>query len=523
MGKEENNILSSLFDIPKEKTPEEKKEDEKQKNPFLKRNKENAIGKKNFIDPKNGQGKLSLIMDSMTEPVEKYYFFFTKFLSVHPNSSFGIPTISYKDEKTGYKQEGLIKLKDVFDASVSSAFHGNVGTKMSAIQQQVSSYLTQIGQLTKTIFPMVREIRMMEERLEYYNKSLSGVKDDAEARQNEITLKSMWIEIVEQGMQNPNSVYSLATKLGFVTLPDLFFAINPHGKTIEEQQKNLTKVLNAMDKEHQFTTKLRDILTKKLVQYYTWKLKTHNEMKYTWKFRIKNLKQHYNVIRLYVSWIKPLMTSLKALQMKANISDPSLVSAFESSKMELEILGVTKRGKKYNACILIRITQVTRPELTYTQSGQKQVQHSGEVKIEIEPYVVTNYDIDYYKEQCDKDILKNVSGQEIDFSIDVQEILDSLGKDVEKYLEEAESDGKKKEEKKEEKKKETKKINLFEPFTSLTGTYKILFPFLDSETKKAKDEMLNQSDEYEDMKKDASAKAWLIYDIFKKVHGLITP
>ena len=254
MKKGENSqIFVSLFGVPKEKTKEEKEEEIKKNNPFLNRN------EKSIIHPKNGSKKLSLVMDSMTEPVEKYYFFFTKFLSVHESSSFGIHTVS-KD-----KQPGLIKLKDVFDASVSSAFHGNVGSKISAIQQQVSSYLTQIGQLTKTIFPMVREIRMMDERREYYNKSLSGNKDDPEARQNEITLKSMWVEIVEQGMQNPNSVYSLATKLGFVTLPDLFFGINPHGKTIDEQQKNLTKVMDAMQKEHQFTQKLRDILTKKLV------------------------------------------------------------------------------------------------------------------------------------------------------------------------------------------------------------------------------------------------------------------
>ncbi|MBS3170548.1 hypothetical protein J4223_02105 [Candidatus Woesearchaeota archaeon] len=510
MKKGENSqIFVSLFGVPKEKTKEEKEEEIKKNNPFLNRN------EKSIIHPKNGSKKLSLVMDSMTEPVEKYYFFFTKFLSVHESSSFGIHTVS-KD-----KQPGLIKLKDVFDASVSSAFHGNVGSKISAIQQQVSSYLTQIGQLTKTIFPMVREIRMMDERREYYNKSLSANKDDPEARQNEITLKSMWVEIVEQGMQNPNSVYSLATKLGFVTLPDLFFGINPHGKTIDEQQKNLTKVMDAMQKEHQFTQKLRDILTKKLVQYYTWKLKTHSEMEHTWKFRIKNLKQHYNVIRLYVSWLKPLMTSLKALQMKTNIYESSLVSSFESSKLELELLGVTKRGKYYNSCVLIRITQVTRPELTYTQGGQKQVQHSGEVKIEIEPYVATDFDIDYYKEECDKDILKTVYGQNIDFSVDVEEVLKSLGSDVEKYLEEAEQG--KKENKEEEKKKEIVGQSLFEPFTSLAGAYKMFFPFLNKEEKKEREIGFDKEEEKKELTKKASDHAWLVYDVFKKMNGLMTP
>ncbi len=501
MAKEEkSSVFVSLFNVPKEKTKEEKKEEAKENNPFL-------HPEKNNVNPKNGIKKLSLVMDSMTEPVEKYYFFFIKFFGVHKDSSWGI-------------KSDVLKLKDVFDASVSSAFHGNVGSKISAIQQQISSYLTQVGQLTKSIFPMVREIRMMDERREYYKKSLSEKKDDPEARQNEITLKSMWVEIVEQGMQNPNSVYSIATKLGFVTLPDLFFGINPHGKNVEEQQKNLTKVLDAMHKEHQFTTKLRNILEKKLVQYYTWKLKTNAEMEHTWKFRIKNLKQHYNVIKMYVSWVKPLMTSLKALQMKANINEPSLVSAFESSKLELELLAVTKKGDYYNSCVLVRITQITRPELTYTQGGQKQVNHSGEVKIEIEPYVATDEDIEVYKEECEKDVLKMVSGQPIDFAVDVQEILDSLGSDVEKYLKEAE-EGKKEEEKKE--KKEIVKQSLFEPFTSLAGAYKMFFPFLDREKNKEKDKEKDMKLDKEEMAKKASSAAWLTYDVFKKLNGLITP
>jgi len=490
--------VHSLFAAGEEKTKEqiekEKREWQEKNNPFLHHK---------SLDPKYGVGAMRISMDNMGDSIEKYYFHFQKFFSGHKETSFGSPA------------KELIKLKDVFDASVSSSFHGQIGTKISAIQQQVSGYLTQIGQLTKSIFPMVREIRMMDERLEFYRKSFSGIKNDPEARQNEVALKSTWIEVVEQGMQNPNSVYSMATKLGFVTLPDLFFGINPHGKTVEEQQKNLTKSLDEITKQQALNFKVRTALEKKLVQYYTWKQKTWQEMHHTWKFRIKNLKQHYNVIHLYVSWLKPYLTSLKALQLKGDISAPELIAAFETSKLELELLAVMAKGKKYNACVLVRFTVVTRPELSYSQGGGRQVLHAGKVDISIEPYAATQEDIDFYKNYTDKELLKYYSGVEVDMVSDIDLMLKSLGTDVEEYIREAET-GERKEPKKEE-----KPVTFFEPFTALIGSFKIFLPEKPKEKKLTKKEAHAEEQEKKQMGDLASNMAWVAYDVFKKGNGLM--
>ncbi len=504
------STIQGLFAVEKEETEEEKEErkkkDQENNNPFLHRN---------SLDPDNGDGALRISLDNMGDSVEKYYFWFQKFLTAHKSTSFGAPA------------KKLLKLKDVFDASVSSSFHGQVGSKTSAMQQQISTYLTQIGQLTKTIFPMVREIRMMDERMEYYRESLGKPKGDDGARQNEVTLKSTWIEMVEQGMQNPNSVYSLSTKLGFVTLPDLFFGITPHGKTPEEQKKRLVKILNAMEKEKAFNKKVRDVLDKKLTQYYTWKQTTWKEMQHTRKFRIKALKQHYNVIKLYTSWLKPYLTALKALQMKGDTSAHEMVGSFETSKLELELLAIMGEGKvgdednpPYSACLLIRLKVVTRPDLIFAGQGQRQVQHSGHIQISIEPYVATKEDIKYYSRHTDKEIVKGISGVEYgDMIGDIETMLGSIGDDVEAYLEEAEHGPKKKEEEKEE-------IEYTNPITSFVESFGMFWPDSKKKDKKKKEfskaEAKEREKEKKSLEKKASKMAWVVYDVFKKTNGLLS-
>jgi hypothetical protein len=518
-----SNLVGALFSKPPEKTKEELKqefeEEQKKFNPFLLGPGNNPSNRPYWIGESvehhhAWENRFRLVIDDMGG-IERYYFYFQKMYQKIPGTTFGFPAVK------------MYKLKDVFDASVSSSFHGNIGSKISAVQQQVSTYLSQIGQLTKTLLPMVREIRMMDERLELYRESFNKSANDATARQNEIALKSTWVEVVEQGMQNPNSVYSMATKLGFVTLPDLFFSINPHGETPEEQMKKLNKYLDSMEKQHSFNLKVRQALGKKLTQYYTWKLKTWNEMQHTYKFRIKNLKQHYNVIRLYSSWLKPYLTTLKALRMKGDIKSADLVNAFETSKLELELLIVLNekdakfKGNKmkWHGCLLVRFNLVTRPELTYTQGGQKQPSHAGQIEINIEPYVASEKDIEWYEKYCDRDTLKTATGQDIDFGESVEDMLQSVGEDVERYLKEAEFG---KEEKKDE--SSSKQVGLLDPFSNLFGSLKMFTPRMGRGEKiNPKKEMRSLLKVKKGVSKDAFFQCWVAYDVFKKSNRMLSP
>ncbi|MBT3323561.1 hypothetical protein HN681_04505 [archaeon] len=514
-------IMNALFSSAKdkEKTEEEikKEKEEKQEkfNPFKmgpgKVQPNYGMGRslaEEWGDQPNAEwghkGAFNLHVENFGGSIEKYYYFFQDFFTKNPETKFGLRPVE------------LHKLKDVFDAAVSSSFHGQIGTKVGAIQQQVSTYLSQIGQLTKTLLPLVRELRMMDERMQYYVDSFSEASGSEKARQSEVALKSTWIEVVEQGMQNPNSIYAMANKIGFVTLPDLFFGVNPHGTDPSKQKKRLHKYLGQMAKEHTLNTRVQNALEKKLVQYYQWKEKTWFEMQHTKKFRLKNMQQHYNVIRLYTSWLKPYLTTLKALQMKTDIHSPDMVMAFETSKLELELLAVLRGKYDWYSCIMVRMEVVSRPEMIYTQGGQRQPAHGGKFHISIEPYLAHRDDIDWYKKHVDKAALKTVSGTDIDFSESIENVLGSLGSDVEDYLYEAEH-GKKKEEKKQT--DERPELNLFGPFKSLADNLKIL-------SNKNNDDGpsdLKLEAEKKDLAKFAMLFSWILYDVFKKLNGMITP
>ena len=494
--------FQSLFYFPEDENEEEKKKKEKEK-----QLEENPLVNKKSLNPINGKERFVISLDNMGASIEKHYYHFQKFFSIHEKSQWGI------------KAEELLKLKDVFDASVSSSFHGNIGSKTSAMQQQISGYLQQIGQLTKTLFPMLREIGIMSERMSYYENSLDKDKGDDGARQNEVSLKSTWVEVVEQGVQNPNSVYGMATKLGYVTLPDLFFGINPHGKTPKKQREQVQKILEDMEKKKQFNGKVRRALEKKLIQYYTWKEKTWDEMHHTWKFRLKALKQHYNVIRLYMSWLKPLMTNLRALQMKGDVKAHEIVNAFETSKLELELLAVTGNKGNYSSCVLVRLTHTTRPELHYVQGGQRQVTHTGKVVIEIEPYVVTKEEIDFYQKHTEKELYEMMSGMEGEMLKDIENMLTNLGKDVEQYLREAET-GKREMKKKDE---EKPKLGLFDPFKGVKDSFKVFVPDFKKKDKDkpSKEEARADLAAKKKMEKQAQNQAWITYFVFKKLNGML--
>jgi len=433
-------------------------------------------GKPN-VQPENGKDRFKLVLESMGAGVEKYYFWIQRFLKEEPEHGLGF---------------NVEKIKDVFGASAGSSFQSQIGTKASAIQQQLSNYLTQIGQLVKSLHPQVRELRILDERIGYYDDSAKG--DEAA----EVALKSTWIEQVEQGVQNPNSVYSLARQVGFVTLPDLFFKINA------KKAGDVDKIMKTVEAP----TKVRDVLAKKLYSYYRWKETTERELRQRREFMIRNLRQHYNVIKMYTNWLRPYMRTLRQLEMKGGMYDADIVSVFETSKVELELLA-TGKGQKYLPCIRVQMTFVTRPELTYTKEGQKQPLHVGRTEITIEPYVVTKEQIDDYKRQLDE--------EEIDFAASVDETMMALREDMVKYLREA---GEKiAEEKKQEPKRP--KADYLAPVKGIGEGFRMLLPF--GPKGPSRQEMQAQEDEKEKAAKLSAKLSFVLYDVFKKVNGMMSP
>ncbi len=482
MAEAKRSVFSRLFGKPPEPSKEELLEQARKNNPLVSHD---------SLNPDKGIKKHLVIIESMTTGLEKYYFQVLRTLREPAFHGLGFDEVK--------------KVRDMFDASVTSSFHGQVGTKISAMQQQAQQQLATIGGMLKTLYPIVREIRVLDERKEYYKKSLEG---DENA---EIALKSIWIEVVEQGMNNPNSVYALSAKVGYLTLPDLFFRINP-----KDGMKGVDDAIKSLRKEAAVPVKVIDVVGKKLFSYYNWKEKTYNEIQHTWGFRVKYLRQHYNSIKLYMNWVRPYLQSVRQLQMKGEYNDADLVNAFETSKIQLELLALKKgKRKKYYPALLVKFNYVTRPELMYTPQGQKQPLHSGRLELEIEPYAVTQEQVDVYMTEKD--------GEDIDLLASIDMTMNEMKDDLKKYL--AEAGEKFKED--EAPLAKPKKESMVEPFMAMGSGFKDLFAFAKPPEKwftgPSKHTMLEQEKEKEKSKLEAQTNAWVLYDVFKKVNKLYTP
>ena len=227
--------------------------------------------------------------------------------------------------RDGWGYTNIDKTIDVFAAAENSAFFGVTQQRIGLQQDKVSQFLATIGKMVKELFQLVRELRIIEERLKYYEDSMKG--DEAA----EIALKGIWIDLVEGGAKNPASVYGMAQQVQFTALPDLFFSTHP--RTAAEIDK-------VVDTERaQFNKAVRNVLKRKLAQYLRWKEATYKELKTRFGFVLKYLKQHYEIIKMYMTWVKPYLRHIRRLTLdEEKVLTPDLISAFEGSMLEVELL-----------------------------------------------------------------------------------------------------------------------------------------------------------------------------------------
>ena len=226
-----------------------------------------------------------MIVEDFNMSLEQRYFWF----------------INYLQEEYGYAD--IIKLVDVFSAAENSSFFGASQQRLGLQQDKVSAFLATIGKMVKELFQLVRELRIMDERMSYYKDSYSNSRSRESA---EITLKGIWIDMVEQGSKNPASVYGMARELGFATLPDLFFATHPVNPT------DVDAVVDKLD----FNRKIKEVLKRKLRTFLEWKKATYEELKTKRRFTLKYLRQHFDIIKLYMNWVKPYLRNIRWIRQK---------------------------------------------------------------------------------------------------------------------------------------------------------------------------------------------------------------
>lgn len=395
---------------------------------------EHLDGSQSYIDWPKPINKYILTYEAYNQSLEEVYFWVLHHL------------------RYGLQISEFDKITDAFAAGLNSAFGGGSQQRLGINQDRISNYLGTIGKLTKELFQIVREIRIIDERLDLYNASMKKKSHAAE-----ITLKGYWVDMVEGGGKNPASVYGMASQIGFVTLPDVFF-----GAPANLDPDKVDDYVNKLE----YNRKLREVLARKLKAYHTWKKHTFKELSSRRRFTIKYLRQHYNAIKLYMDWVKPYLRNVKRLTMDQTKFEkqPELTATFDSALTELEVLAKAKAGNYYSV-ILVNFFFKTKPEMSYVNEGYNRgPHHNGSLQITFRSYAWTQEDIDNYKKFRREEEFELIG--EVDESL--KEAIAHLGDEFINYLEEAgEKDimGTKREEKKEGKK--PKRESILDPFVSL--------------------------------------------------------
>ena len=401
------------------------------------------------------------------------------------------------------------KLEDSFAAAENSAFFGVSQQRLGAQQEKVSQFLATTGKMIKELFQMVRELRILDERLGYYKQIEEELKKEISQRGKsaEITLKGMFVDLVQQGAKSAASVFGMARELEFVTLPDLFFDAPPFKNRAE-----LEAHIQILAKD--FNKNVRNVLMRHLSQYFEWRQRTSHEHQQRKDFMLQYLKQHFEIIKMYIDWVKPYLKHTARLALKeGRMSSPDIISAFEGSMLDIEILG-RRWLKGANGCILASFSYRTRPELKVVQEGyQRGPVHIGRLEMNLRVYSWSDKQLENYKKLKDKETIMFMG----EVSTSVQSAMESLGKELDKYLEEARGKWEKKEEKTEKKDKKSFAERFFGDFYT-PKSQKAEVKSLSGKEQKKKDKDLAEG--LEAMKGHARAHCWTTYNNFKKTRGM---
>ncbi len=476
-----------------------------------------------------------LIQESWKHSIEEGYFWL----------------LNYLRSDLGYAM--IYKVTDLFAASEQSSFFGLGQQRIGMQQDKVSNFLAIIGKMTKELFQLVRELRIIDERLSHYYDSVKRSKDvyavkDSGANSRkwesaEITLKGFWVDLVEQGSKNPASVYGMAREVQFTTLPDLFFSIHP----IDED--SVDAAVDSDEFRKAFNRKVREVLKRKLRTYLVWKRQTQRELLDKRGFTLRYMHQHVHIIKLYMTYVKPYLKNIQRLELDAEKNEsPDLVAAFEGSVIEVEFMGqfLPMGNKKYWNVLSIHFLFRTKPSLNYNAEGYNRGPiHEGQVNITYRTYAWTQKEIDAYKRMRSKEdfLLLKIIDKNLDYA------MGALGDDFFRYLDEAEEMmkdkykdseyvpfrdlmgmGKEKSDSDEKEKKKKKSSN--NPFAALAGGFQDLGnmfsskPKNDKKKKKGGDgeiklDSVKKASEIKSAQADSGQKSWLAYKNYKKGHNMI--
>ncbi len=444
--------------------------------------------KTGYPDPKKAY---RFIIETYGNPIEETYFW----------------VLDHLKQDRGYPY--IDKIVDSFSASETSSMWGNTTQRLNMQQERAGNYLRVISELIKQLFQIVRELRMVDEKLTA-RKAWKDPKTGKTSKSADVTLKGEFVELVEGGAKDVNSVYGLAREVGYHILPDLFFNTTIH---------DINKIDSVVDKM-EYNTRIKNVLKKKLYNFLNWKINTDKEFGARREFQLKYLYQHWETIKTYSKWIAPYLRNIKKLTMNGKYNKSAdLVSAFETSVIEIEFLARKPMSNGANSCILVNFYYTTKPEMSFhTPDYQhKGPVHVGKVVVNVKAYGLSDSQIEAYKKYKEEEDLELLGLADAK----IQSAIDMLGDTFREYLAECDPSYKKKEE--DQKNKGIQQESALAPFLSIfSGFAEIGRSFFPAKIKKEENKTGPDLDDLKKAAGDATKHAWLVFKVYKKSHGLLT-
>lgn len=440
-----------------------------------------------------------LVYDSVSDTLEPIYFWILDFM----NDLFG---------------GDVQKITDNFVSSPGSGHFSELMGKGTRMQEEAMKMMQTTNTLIRTIINLVYDLKDFQIRLHYYDFLKS--KDEVEKSAAIKSLKQIWLDNVDIKKGNSSIKAMTFSQAPFLLLLDSFLAVDSFSE------------LKKRGKDLELNDRLIRVLEPRLMEFEKWLELSEQELRKRYNIEKSYLKSQVNSLKLYASWAKPYFKAAEELKM-SNSTNPGLVKTFNTIILELSLLGKSKIKpvdasidkelpsnfqkikfkRDYFSCVVV--------DFNFRGVPQKAGQHylfGGRAEVNFKSYALNNEEINLINKKLeDSDLnqaLNLVEGA-------TNESLNQIKEDLDFFL----SD--KKEDENPENKKIKEDINpfsaLFEIFTKKNKT---------SNTSKKQDkkeiEKPNEikSDDYVEKiirnyaKKKSGESCFVIYDVYKKVHGM---
>jgi len=435
-----------------------------------------------------------IVFDSQQAQLEPIYYWILDFI-----------------QGTGWKTE---KIVDNFTSSPGSGHFSEMGTKSSLMQEKGMNMLGALNQVIKSVLNLIYDLKEFEIRLEHYDDYHSTNK--GKHTEGTLALKQIWLDQVDIKRQR-GAIHMMAQELGFTTIREAFMMAD----SLEDLKK-----MNDNKQGGLINDSVYKILVPRLGEFLKWIDYSESELRKRMKIEKSYLKSQIETIKLYSSWMKPYLKAAEQLRQKGFEGSAALVNAFSTTMFQLTLFGIKNSEvpdkftgynlkRKYHSIILIDLKFRGHVSRRVTQAGDQGFALGGLVEITFDCFALNEEELKLVK---DKMAAEDV-GDALRFEGDVAaEALDELKEDLEHFL----KDDIKIKRMKDEKKKED--INPFGALFSLFKNFGVTKKSKEKkeikELKDVKPDNFVEKSVRADAAKTAAEGLYLVYDIYKKSHGM---